>query len=258
MFKRLQFEEGQKFGELTVLGRDDAPRKWLCKCSCGKIKSVYAGKLNGGHTKSCGHFGRSGVTSRTHGDSGSREYNIWTGIIKRCYNQKCPAYPRYGGRGIAMCDRWRNDYAMFLADMGRTPFPGAEIDRIDNDGDYEPGNCRWATRKEQSNNKSTMVYFEYDGRRQKVAEWAKELGVPVKTFRLRVWKGWTPEEVMRGRRVKANGKTVRTLTYDGVTLPVGAWARRLGVWGKTMYRRIDRGWSDSEIITGKRSTGEQQ
>lgn len=257
MVAPLQFEAGQKFNELTVVRREDGSTRWLCECSCGKLTSVAAAKLKSGHTKSCGHLLYVG-RPKTHGDTESREYRIWTDMLQRCFNPKRQFYPRYGGRGITVCDRWRNDYAAFLADMGRTPFSGAQVDRIDNDGNYEPGNCRWATRKEQGGNKSNIVYFEYKGRRQKASEWAEELGVPTKAFRQRVWKGWTPEEVISGKRAKEHGCVVRRLTHDGLTLPVNAWAQRLGIPRKTIHTRIDRGWSDSEVVTGKRSKGEQQ
>lgn len=192
---------GQTFGELTVLQRASSGSKWMCLCSCGKETSVVSAKLKSGHTKSCGHLAAKGVHP-THGDSESREYRIWTFIIQRCYNPKRAQYYRYGGRGIKMCDRWRNDYAAFLADMGRAPFDGAQIDRIDNDKDYSPENCRWVSQAENNANRSTAHYVEHDGRRLSLSAWARVMRVPVRLLSVRASRGWTDSEIVTGTRNK--------------------------------------------------------
>ena len=147
----------RRFGMLTVLERHagHAHRKvlWGCACDCGGIVRVITCHLISGHTRGCGCT-RGG--KRTHGEGSSkhrsREYSSWAGMIRRCYNQNISDYKYYGGRGIRVCDRWRKSYMNFLADMGRCPTE-LSIDRINNDGNYEPSNCRWADRITQSNNR---------------------------------------------------------------------------------------------------------
>lgn len=258
MVAPLQFEAGQKFGELTVVRRDDGSTRWLCACSCGKSTSVAAAKLKSGHTKSCGHLLYVG-RPKTHGDTESREYRIWTDMLQRCFNPKRRFYSRYGGRGITVCDRWRNDYAAFLADMGRTPFPDAQIDRTNNDGDYEPGNCRWVSRTENMRNRGNARFVEYGGRRLRLFEWSEELGVPTRLLQVRFHRGWTDEEIITGVRAPVASEpkpNARLITHDGETRPIQEWAKRIGLPVKTLQTRYDRGWSHSEIVVGKRNKGE--
>lgn len=148
---------GRVFGELTVTSltvSSGTKRKWLCRCSCGKRTSVVGSNLTTGNTRSCGHV-RSEVTkarSIRHGMTRTAEYRAWLQLIQRCTVPQNPKYPSYGGRGIRVCDRWRNSFEAFLSDMGKRPSPDLSIDRINNDGNYEPGNCRWATRSQQARN----------------------------------------------------------------------------------------------------------
>lgn len=150
---------GLQFGHLKVVAPDFkmgvCGTRWLVRCRCGKEKSIRSGNLLSGEVKSCGCYKDEifALRSRTHGKSRTVEYVTWQGMIKRCGNKRDPGYKWYGARGISVCARWRNSFENFLKDMGARPSPNLSIDRINNDGNYEPGNCRWATSQQQHQNK---------------------------------------------------------------------------------------------------------
>jgi hypothetical protein len=154
--------------------------------------------LKSGHTKSCGCFSVEAGKERatTHGKSKTQIYSRWAGIIARCYDEAQISYPRYGGRGIKVCDRWRKSFENFYADMGDVPI-GRQIDRIDNNGDYSPENCRWVSVIDNARNRRTTKMLTYEGRTAPLAVWAEEIGIPLTRLSRRIREGWSPEEALR-------------------------------------------------------------
>jgi hypothetical protein len=147
-------ETGNRYNKLTVIGRATRGRRtlWLCRCDCGGERAVTGGQLRQGAVRSCGC---TRTAPRTHGMARTRIYNIWHAMLRRCRNPNVADYPNYGGRGIRVCDRWQR-FENFYADMGDRP-EGKSLDRIDNNGNYEPGNVKWSDAKEQKANQRTSV-----------------------------------------------------------------------------------------------------
>ncbi len=197
---------GQRFGRLVVIKAAGLNQygncMWFCQCDCGGEATTREIYLTNGHTKSCGCVAKEKVKARctTHGASkrGHRapEYRSWEAMKRRCFNAKDPKYPKYGARGITVCDQWRTSYETFLADMGPKPSPKHTLDREDNDGSYEPGNCRWATPIVQMNNQSKTIKLTVGDRTQSLADWARERGMKQSTIRDRVKSGWPPARAL--------------------------------------------------------------
>lgn len=192
---------GQQWGRLTTIAEvGRSPRRailWECLCSCGKTTVTMATSLRSGNTKSCGCLQneRCRVTkNRTHGMIHTREYRSWASMRNRCANPKNPAYHLYGGRGITVCERW-DSFESFYSDMGPRP-EDCSLDRVDADGNYEPGNVRWATQKVQQNNRRSNVRITYRGETRTVTEWASVVGLPYSAVSQRFAKGWNTEKTL--------------------------------------------------------------
>ena len=195
---------GQKFGRLTALYPEHRGRYygWVCACDCGTKKWVHASALRTGHTQSCGcKYNESRNTCNfKHGHAGadrntSATYRIWASMLGRCENPRDKGYAKYGGDGIRVCPEW-HDFTAFLRDMGECP-SGFSLDRRDNDGDYEPSNCRWATRIEQANNTRRNYRITAFGRTQTLSEWSRESGIHKNTLNSRLKRlGWPPERAL--------------------------------------------------------------
>lgn len=204
---------GHIYGRLTVLsyeGKKDLHSVWGCRCSCGKIVSVRLNSLRRGDVKSCGCLRDQQNTERLtkHNESNkTKEYNTWSSMKQRCTNKTEVAYKNYGGRGIIICEGWLNSYENFLADMGRAPSPQHSIERINNNGNYEPGNCRWATIDEQQNNRRNNVHIKYLGISKTIPQWSREVGLSVPVIIGRLKRHWSVHDALTTPVLKIRGRS---------------------------------------------------
>lgn len=199
---KLRDLSGDVFGRLVVIARAGSNCNgraiWQCQCACGKTAIVSGNQLLKGHTKSCGCYRQevTGNARRLHGRSRSDVYRIWKLMRKRCTNPKDKNFARYGGRGIAVCEKWNRSFAEFAADMGPRPSPQHSLDRKDNDGNYEPSNCRWATQKEQTRNTVRSRRISVGGQTKTAIEWAEQIGMKPSTLLQRLRRGWNAEKAV--------------------------------------------------------------
>ena len=200
---------GKRFGQLVVLAysnKDGTKHKWLCQCDCGNKKLINGGNFRNGKTVSCGCV-RLQKTS-THKMSRTKIYKRWHYMLERCNDPNSIRYPSYGGRGIKVCERWLK-FENFYQDMGDPP-DGKSLNRINNDGDYCPENCEWATPKEQQRNTRLNVNLTLNGKTQCISAWAKELGVNNRTLSGRIESGWSDEEALT---LPVNKNLIRNKKY---------------------------------------------
>lgn len=200
-FKNLN---GLKFSRLTVLGfagyaftpKGQKYTRWHCICDCGKGRVVRTTDLTSGRSASCGCRRREQIITHGHTVGGSSTtFTTWIGMIQRTTNPNNPRFADYGGRGIIVDPTWLK-FEAFLADMGESPSKLHSLDRIDNDGNYEPGNCRWATITEQNRNARSNRILEYKGERLCMAEWSEKLGFKESVIRYRLNAGWTVDRAL--------------------------------------------------------------
>jgi len=192
---------GNTFGRLIAVGPVGRGKnghiEWLCICICASDVIVLATDLSRKHTTSCGCYNKQRVkeSATSHGMYGSPEYNSWRGMRYRTTNTDAPNWHMYGGRGIKCCEKWGR-FENFFADMGKMPSKTHTIDRIDNEGDYTPDNCRWATHKQQARNRRSNHILTYKGRSLCVTEWAEIIGIKPNTIFYRISKGSSVGDIL--------------------------------------------------------------
>lgn len=248
---------GSTFGRLTVLERADSRKwtaRWKCRCACGNFAEVCAGDLRSGHTKSCGCLvvataSALGKRRAVHGHARegaiSPTFVSWTSMQERCLNPKHKSYADYGGRGITICERWR-EFSSFLADMGERP-PRTTLDRFPNaGGNYEPGNCRWATSKEQNNNRRGNRLVTFNGVTMTLSQWADRAGADAAIVGRRLDAG-VPLDVALSRPVAK--RTTRMVTVGGQIEPLTYWIHHFKLSRKTVHERLSRGWTPEKAVT---------
>lgn len=192
---------GKRFGRYTVL--EEVPERdksgsirYLCVCDCGNKKIVSGTNLRYGASKSCGCYNHDIITKFGNAVYKERLHSVWAAMKSRCGCINDKYFHNYGGRGIKVCDEWKEDYRAFRSWAYANGYkPGLWIDRIDNDGNYEPSNCRWATTKEQARNKRTTVFVEYEGNKMCLSDAAKQSGIGIATLTVRLKHGWSGDRL---------------------------------------------------------------
>ena len=254
---------GKIFGDLAVIKRShicDGHAFWVCKCICGKEAIIPINNLLSGNTKSCG------CKRRTHGMKGTKEYRSWQGMKDRCSNPKTLNSSYYLGKGIKVCERWKDSFENFFEDMGYAPSKIHSLDRYPNrHGNYEPTNCRWATKKQQTDNRDYCVMISYNGETMNMLDWSKKLGIHRRAFDYarshkkslegviakRLDKNYNDEEWSFPKQYdKSKGLH---LDYKGTSMSLATWARVLGMPYWDLLRKIKyRGETIEQIINDNR------
>lgn len=234
---------GQSYGQLKPVAwvQSGEAGRWLlvCECSCGgQTTARPALLLNKGLPLSCGCYPSARMAARNyrHGMRNAPEYGIWQGMRRRCSSPSEPAYERYGGAGITVCDRWRESFEAFYEDMGPRPSPEYSLDRHpDRHGDYEPGNCRWATHREQTLNRDVTLLITFQDETHALTEWVEILGINYYTLWSRLYeRGWDVEKAF----TEPADKPPLTFIHEGLTLTLKEWSEKLAIPYKVLHDRI--------------------
>ena len=245
--RRLKIFPGDRFGKLTVIKRDETRadnRYYICKCDCGKIVSVMGKLLLNGVTRSCGCYRQELMT--THGLSRTKIYRTWSDMRSRCHNPNDTGFKNYGERGIAVCDEWRNDFVAFYEYVSKLEHFGEEgysLDRINVNGNYEPGNLRWATDAEQRRNRTDNHYVEVGGESLIITDLSKATGIGIPTLVRRLKFNANDEQLLSKNRVDA-------LRYEvnGEWLTIKEIAEIVGVNKTTIQSRIKHGATGEQLL----------
>lgn len=250
---------GQKFGRLTVIGREknnkDGRATWRCNCDCGNETIVLGKSLRNGNTRSCGclHIetaATNGKKSLRHGMKGTSFYNVWRNMKKRCFLKTNEGYKDYGGRGITVCDRWLvfdnfkedmyEEYLKHLKEYNKD----TSIDRINVNGNYEPSNCRWATMEVQSNNKRNNVILEYNEEKHTVAQWARILNMSQETLYTRIF---TQNMSIEDAFFSKNQKKIK-YEINGESHTFQEWSKISNIKYNTIMKRHEKGWGVERAV----------
>lgn len=245
--KRAKMPPGARYGKLTIIKEieiaDGQPSRFLCKCDCGNESIVRGDTMRRGGARSCGCIGPAKRT--IHGMSREPLYNIWTTMKARCLSTKSKAYPIYGKRGITICDEWKENYPQFkkwAIEQGYKK--GLTLERIDNNGPYNPQNCTWASRTIQANNRRNNRLISFNGKTLTMAQWSKRTGIKQHTLRRRIVAGWPIDEALSGEL----RKDVK-YSFDGKSQPLKEWAAQTKIGYSTLRNRLNSGWSIEKTLT---------
>lgn len=247
---------GESFGRLTVIGlsprRSGRKSYWVCQCNCGNKIVVRSDILKAGATQSCGCIKKEQdkinlTVNHSHKESRTRLYTTWLGMKQRCYDENTETYARYGSKGIKVCDDWINDYPAF-AEWARNNGYSDDltIERIDVYSNYSPSNCTWISHSEQANNRRSTIWVEWDGKRQNLKQWSKELGISYGALNSRYNRdNLRPPELFKPLNKKY---MPRELSWNGQTKNLADWAREYDLQPRTVQERYKRGIRPPELF----------
>lgn len=241
---------GQTFGYWNVLNmveseKNGGHRRYLCRCVCGKEKTLRGSMLLNGTSISCRCMTFKGKKNVTHGMSYTGTYVSWTAMKTRCLNFMDARFPTYGGRGIRICDRWIESFSNFLEDMGERP-EGMTIDRIDGNGNYEPSNCRWATPMEQTLNREETVWVDYDGERICITHLCKRFNISRCALEKRMKKGLTLDEALKTPKRK---KGYLISLGDASSITKGEFLKKFNLSDTTLTRLMEGGMTMGKALS---------
>lgn len=239
----------QRFGRLIAIepigSNHSRTMMWNCRCDCGREVTKSAKGLISGDTKSCGCLWKESMSNShtTHNKTNTRLYRIYTGMRQRCLNSKSDNYYLYGGRGITICHEWLSDFDSFYNWSISHGYDGKlSIDRINVNGNYEPGNCRWVTSRTQINNRRNTILIEYGGKTLPLSEWSDVLNISYSTLQFRLNSGWSTEKTF-------TSGTLLTMQFNGEEHTIAEWANITGLSEQTIRNRIGKGWTIEKILT---------
>lgn len=253
---------GQKFGKWSVIEKAKSPdgyehqQFWRCVCECGTEHIRKGSQLRYAERKGCKQSCQR-CAATNHGMTGSSEFMIWNQMRDRCRRPAHHAFHRYGGRGISVCERWES-FENFFKDMGARPSSEHSLDRIDNNADYSPENCRWTTAKTQSRNQERTVLLTHMGKTQCIMDWAIETGLSHAAISMRIKTlGWSVAEALStpaGKPCNWRGtrhKDAKQYEYNGNKCTLHEWSQILNVSVSALQTRISRGWSTDRVFSRK-------
>lgn len=256
---------GRVCGHLTVLewaysktySDNSRVHFWMCRCECGETTVVSRTNLltkSGKGIKSCGCKLREwqhSTARRIHNKEPRPVYGTWAAMINRCQNESGPDWKDYGGRGISVCQEWRQSFIAFRDwSLANGWVPGLEIDRIDVNGNYDPGNCRWTNDTVQARNKRSNLLITIGEETRCLAEWAEIVGIQSRSIQNRISRGWNPvAAVQTPLKTQRENPGCRNVTIDGETLCVAEWAKRSGIPAPTILMRLNRGWAAERAVS---------
>lgn len=248
--KKLDVNPGDRYSRLTIVKeverKNKVRRRFLCQCDCGNTKEIDLCNLNNGNTSSCGCLWKEVISksSVTHGLSGTRIYRSWAHMLGRCGNENDKRFEHYGERGIEVCEEWL-DFQNFYDWATENGYSDElTIDRIDVNGNYEPSNCRWATWKEQQNNRRNNRLITFNNETLTSEEWADRLGIDSGTIRYRLSIGWTVKDAL----MKPARKN-KLISFKGRKQNINDWADELGFNKGLINKRLKLGWGIEKALT---------